>query len=935
MLNLGPIAFASPWIGLALAGLPILWWLLRGTPPAPKLLRFPAIRLLFNLPQDEQTPAKTPLWLVLLRVFIAALVILGLAQPLLNPTTQFQATGPVVVVIDDGWASARGWSMRQRAIDGLIDRAQRAEKLVMVASTAQPIDGGPITAGKLLSPNAARALVQALAPKPWPVSRTRALKTLKAALKAAQVDDPANVVWISNGIENNTTGDTSTDAFIANLQQIGPVAVMADAPGKGALVLPPPVTGETPFKMKLHRAHKGAETQFWLRGTDEQGRVLLREAIRFPEDSPTATTDLALPIELRNRLTRLDVEGVASAGTTVLFDERWRRRPIGIVTAADSRAEARPLLSELYYLERALSPYAEIRKGSATALLTRSLAVLIIPDSGILGENDRTKIKTWMDQGGTVLRFAGPRMGQKPDTLSPVQLRIGGRTLGGAMSWGQPAKLAPFEATSPLAGIALPGDVRVTRQVLAQPTLALPERTWARLADGTPLITAAPKGRGRIVLIHTTANTEWSNLAISGLYIDILRRIISLSQGVSGARLQALAPITTLDGFGRLTTPPPSATSLPVPSLGSGKGHSHLPSPKHPPGFYGNDSTRTALNLGSGIKTITAMAELPPSVRELSLTAREEFDLKPWLLAGALALLIGDFWIGLFLRGLLSASRIGRAAKSTSAALIMCLLWTAPAYAQAQKTVANDSDARVMEATFDTRLAYVQTGNPKIDATSRAGLMGLSEMLRTRTSVEPKSPLGVDIERNELSLFPFLYWPITTTQPLPSVAARTRLARYLRGGGMILLDTRDRGQGSIGTEGGIAPTGDGAARLRQILSGLQVPSLVPVTPRHVLTKSFYLLKEFPGRWTGGTLWVEKSAGNANDGVSSLIIGANDYAAAWATDITGQPLYPVVPGGARQRELSFRFGVNLVMYALTGNYKADQVHVPAILERLGQ
>ena len=918
MLSLGPIAFASPWIGLALAGLPILWWLLRVTPPAPKLLRFPAIRLLFNLPKDEQTPAKTPLWLVLLRVFIAALVILGLAQPLLNPTTQFQATGPVVVVIDDGWASARGWSMRQRAIDGLIDRAQRAEKLVMVASTAQPIDGGPITAGKLLSPNAARALVQALAPKPWPVSRTRALKTLKAALKAAQVDDPANVVWISNGIENNTTGDTSTDAFIANLQQIGPVTVMADAPGKGALVLPPPVTGETPFKMKLHRAHKGAETQFWLRGTDEQGRVLLREAIRFPEDSPTATTDLALPIELRNRLTRLDVEGVASAGTTVLFDERWRRRPIGIVTAADSRAEARPLLSELYYLERALSPYAEIRKGSATALLTRSLAVLIIPDSGILGENDRTKIKTWMDQGGTVLRFAGPRMGQKPDTLSPVQLRIGGRTLGGAMSWGQPAKLAPFEATSPLAGIALPGDVRVTRQVLAQPTLALPERTWARLADGTPLITAAPKGRGRIVLIHTTANTEWSNLAISGLYIDILRRIISLSQGVSGARLQALAPITTLDGFGRLTTPPPSATSLPVPSLGSGK-----------------DSTRTALNLGSGIKTITAMAELPPSVRELSLTAREEFDLKPWLLAGALALLIGDFWIGLFLRGLLSASRIGRAAKSTSAALIMCLLWTAPAYAQAQKTVANDSDARVMEATFDTRLAYVQTGNPKIDATSRAGLMGLSEMLRTRTSVEPKSPLGVDIERNELSLFPFLYWPITTTQPLPSVAARTRLARYLRGGGMILLDTRDRGQGSIGTEGGIAPTGDGAARLRQILSGLQVPSLVPVTPRHVLTKSFYLLKEFPGRWTGGTLWVEKSAGNANDGVSSLIIGANDYAAAWATDITGQPLYPVVPGGARQRELSFRFGVNLVMYALTGNYKADQVHVPAILERLGQ
>ncbi len=122
-----------------------------------------------------------------------------------------------------------------------------------------------------------------------------------------------------------------------------------------------------------------------------------------------------------------------------------------------------------------------------------------------------------------------------------------------------------------------------------------------------------------------------------------------------------------------------------------------------------------------------------------------------------------------------------------------------------------------------------------------------------------------------------------------------------------------------------------------------MPALEPVPEDHVLTKAFYLLNSFPGRWAGGPLWVEagtSAAVNAieaaaSDGVSSIIIGSNDYAAAWAVDEAGNAAYPVSPGGERQREYAWRTGVNIMMYALTGNYKADQVHVPALLERLGQ
>ena len=164
----------------------------------------------------------------------------------------------------------------------------------------------------------------------------------------------------------------------------------------------------------------------------------------------------------------------------------------------------------------------------------------------------------------------------------------------------------------------------------------------------------------------------------------------------------------------------------------------------------------------------------------------------------------------------------------------------------------------------------------------------------------------------------------------------------MKQGGMIIFDTRDY-QLSLPSGGGLTQ-GPGAAALQRLLGKLDIPPLEPVPEKHVLTKSFYLLGNFPGRWDGGTLWVEarpesddarERQARRADGVSSLLITSNDFAAAWALNDANRPLYPVVPGGDVQREMAFRVGVNIVMYALTGNYKADQVHLPALLERLGQ
>ena len=269
----------------------------------------------------------------------------------------------------------------------------------------------------------------------------------------------------------------------------------------------------------------------------------------------------------------------------------------------------------------------------------------------------------------------------------------------------------------------------------------------------------------------------------------------------------------------------------------------------------------------------------------------------------------------------------------TAALALAVLAAGGPADAQSTGAAARTgADARALRATLETSLAYVITGDPSADRVSRAGLAGLSRVLRQRTSVEPAEPLGVDVERDELAFFPLLYWAVSIQQVPPSDRALEKLNRYMRSGGTILFDTRERGDFAVGTLGGEGPAG---RHLRLLLRGLDISTLIPVPRDHVLTKAFYLMSDFPGRWSGGRVWVERRGGRHNDGVSSVIIGSNDWAGAWAVDRFGAAMFPVVPQGELQREMAYRFGVNWVMYALTGNYKTDQVHVPAIIERLGQ
>ncbi len=572
-----------------------------------------------------------------------------------------------------------------------------------------------------------------------------------------------------------------------------------------------------------------------------------------------------------------------------------------------------------------MAPFAETWYGTLEALLDRGPAVIVLPDSGQVTPEQSDRLDQFMADGGVVLRFAGPIFAANPDPFVPVPLRAGDRTLSGALSWTTPQPLAPFPPDSPLEGLPLPEDVRIERQVLAQPGPLVNARTWARLADGTPLVTAERRenadggNAGWLILVHTTAGPEWSNLPLSGLFVDMLRRIVALSAGVADdEETIALRPLTTLDGFGRLGEA--SGSAMPI---SAGAFATTLATPSHPPGFYGAGETSRALNLAPAVPPLATL-DLPASVATRGYETGSEINLLPLLLAAAMALAIVDLLASMAVRGLLPSLRRPRVASVGAIALIVLmpsLLIVEQARAQAQSL---SPDNLALTAANGTYLAYVVTGDPSVDMISQAGLDGLARVLTQRTAVEPDGALGVDPEHDELAFFSLLYWPITEDQPTPSRDAFDRLNAFLAQGGTILFDTRDAGFGGVN---------EGA--LRRLTSGLDIPPLRPVDPDHVLTRAFYLLQTFPGRYADDALWVMDADETVNDGVSPVIIGANDWASAWAMDAAGNPQFTTVPGGEWQREIAFRFGINLVMYVLTGNYKADQVHVPAILERLGQ
>jgi len=942
MLSVGTLAFLNPWVLAGLAALPVLWWLLRAIPPSPRRRAFAPVRLLFGLEDEEREADRTPWWLILLRVAALAAAIVAFAQPVLNPSKRLAAggDGPVLLLMDQGWASAADWDARREAAGAALDEAADAGRQVVFWSLAE---------GAMPPPAAARAVRRDLdgaLPAPWRPDRAKVL----AALEDGSLPAPGQTIWLHDGLAHSE----ASGELLAALAEAAPLTLIG--PEQPAPALGPAALEDGQLVIDVLRAGGAVEAARVVAiARDENGaerRVGIAVA-EFGADETSARATFDLPREIVQRVSRLVLADAPSAGASALATGAIRRISAGIVDPG-AEQDVMSLTSARYYLTEAMLPWADVTDGDLPEMLGREPAAILLADQGEIPATVREDLEAWVEAGGLLVRFAGPRLaasigerfGLEEDALLPVRLRRGGRVLGGALSWSQPKRIGAFPEESPFLGLPTPDEIAIQTQVLADPAPDLSRHVWARLDDGSPLVTGRQMGDGHVVLFHVTADADWSSLPLSGLFVEMLGRLTALAPGQIPEPPSAEALEATLwradtvigtDGAPRPADPaaaPVQGERLATRDFGPGMApglYARVDGGTRAPGEAGE----LVLQLYDAGDTLAPLPDPPAGTVVETLGGAEAERLGQWFLIVAITLAIVDVLATLWISGRLAG--LTRPAAGTAGAV---LLATGLAGALALGASEASAQERRVEATAETTLGYLITGESEVDRISERAMVGLANAMTQRTAVEPGPPMGVDPETDDLSFYPVIYWPLTG-RTVPSDEALARLAAYLEGGGMLLIDTQN-GASGFGRAS--------ASEMRRLARALNLPPLEPVDGEHVLTRTFYLLDRFPGRWRGGEIWAEAGGGGrpedadapeiprfdrVDDNVSPVIVGSADWAAAWAVDEQGMPLFAVGRAGDGQREMALRFGVNLVMYALTGNYKSDQVHAPEVLRRLGQ
>lgn len=863
--------FTAPLALLALALLPPLYFLLRLIPPSPRRLRFPPLAFLRDLGAAPPSPQRLPLWLLLLRLAALACLILGFAGPTLNPPPALPGAGPILLVIDNGWASAIRWPAIIDTARQIASAAQLQHRGVAILATARPASNATPQLQGVFDAATAQQIITAMQPEPWPADPVGATQALQSAREQTRF-------YLADGI-------TDAPGFKPFLASLHPTRIYA--PPTAPPLLGPPALAPN-GRITLHAT--GITLGQMLLAESAEGHLLAS----VPFDGAGNAT-LTLPAALRRKIARFTLAGPRTAGGTAYTDSTTQAVSAGL--AAGSADASSPFLGSLYYLWRALPDSAEIITGSFATVLASAPGIMILADQP-LNAAEQQAASLYMRNGGILIRFAGPLTADAPDPLAVDPLLRGDRRLGGALTWTAPEPLAPFPPDSPFAGIALDPRVTVSQQIIADPTSLEPQTIWAALADGTPLILGRAIGQGYLVNVLTSANTGWSNLALSGIFPVMLGRLTSLSRGTATRPDQTLPLQLAMNGFGTLSTATNPAAITPNQS------RDVLISPSQPPGIYGAGAI--ALNLGGHLPPVEPASlpgALPFGAPSPSITWG------PALITAALLLLSLDALAALLLRGTL-----------TRRAALLALALAAPLHAKAQT------------AALQTQLGYLITNNPELDQLSADGLGYVSANTSAHTSVQLGPPVALTAGTDDLAFYPLIYWPLAPSTASPTPAACAALTAYMAHGGLLVIDMPGGDADAQGSGAGFAP--GAAATFARDTACLDLPPLQPLTSADVLAHSFYILQDFPGHFTGAPVLAAIPAARDADGVTPVIVGQNFWAGAWARDAAGGPEQTPIPGADNQRILADRFGVNLVIYALTGSYKADQNAAPLLLDRLG-
>lgn len=905
------LSFTSPLILMALLGLPLVWYLLRLNPPQPQRIILPTIRFLYDTKTPPPKPLTPPLWLLILRSLIFLLLVFAFAQPIFKRNDLSIQNQTVLIIHDDYYIAGIDWQKRMSVLSGLLTDLDSAQNKILYID-GRIEDNLPDFS---LMPNLASDIRMSLEKAtPRPVDND--YKIFFERLENAQQHNISQIFWLTdpfNGLEkermkNWLSSIAPTEVIIFNPVQ--PIELLYNARvDESRMVF------EVGF---LKLAQQNISEQIPVSLINSSGQIIHSGFLQNPsrEDPGQQALEIGfdVPPAFLNDVIAARIGHTPHAGAVFLNQGDWVRPPVGLVTNLTLNNE-RPYISETYYLRRALEKYSEIKQGDIQGLIEdKSVSIIIWPDIFPLSPADISAVEEWVENGGVLIQFASehPDVYSNNQSLMPVRLRAANRALDGTLSWDEPQRLTSWGASnSPFNGLAIPADVTIQKQVMAVPELSLLEKSWAVLEDGTPLVTAMRKEQGWTILFHITPTASWSNLPLSGLFENMFERLIKLNrqrgfnETIATAENYQLAQKIT--GFGQIQNLSSQMQNNINASVQFNR--ETKPSYETPAGLYRSSMNSFALNLGPSLLHQNVFDFTASQIELRDADFRGNISFFPYLLLLALLLIILD---------MIALSMLHKFSRR----IAVFLLCAGLIFASINSVQAQTSDEDLIKFSITTHLAYFKTGDATFDAVTEKGLKSLGDEIMRRTSTQIGGVHGLDISQTSPALFPIIYWRLHPTE-FPRITEQTRrsLLDFINHGGMILIDTAS---GRIENE-----------TLTKLSQLVNFPALYPIDEKHVLKRSFYLMNYFPGYYNSEEFWTSKDEQNRHDGVSGLLVGANNWALAWARNEDGEPSFAIQSGSANQREWAYRFGVNLVLYSLTGNYKGDQVHIPFILERIGK
>ncbi len=908
------------WTALAL---PILWFVFKTIPPHPRLIKLPTARFLKDIETEDSQKDDIPWWLKALRILMMAMIILAAAAPFLAPKTDITIDGEALgIVFDNSWAAAPQLeNQKDKALSLILRAEQKGKNIVLIEAIPEHKNLSPIT---IVTPADARNRVKHIHAYPWEADHSALLEALKA--QQEKLTQAKTYHWLGHGYN-----DGDIEVVSDYIAEKGKVIYYKPEDKKIARTLKSALNkdGRDSYKfMQFDGFYYNDQSDFKLYLKDRFSTVLsfigLDDILNNTNEDITTlwnsidNDDDAVPSYMQLGIFK-------HAGAVYYLPAEILKQKVGVLSAHDAvDNEESPLIQSIYYISKAVEGKAPYSIDPLDKLLDWGAKLIIVPEDFVLSQKDIQRLDKWVNDGGTLLRFPPSKQGhgETIDTLIPIELLAEERSIAGRLDWQEPLTLAKIPEDSPLAGIPLDKSLEIKRQVLATPSAKDHAQIWAVASDGTPIISARAQGHGLIILIHTQAKPGWSNMPITGFFVNVLHRIVDISSGarmqiskttdIENPESQSFAPYKLINASGELVAPDQTQAELTIQDI-----RSKPLSYDFRPGIYHSNNAEYIINLGDKLGPLRLVSAKDIKGTIEGYSTEVNINLQIYFLLAALFLFFCE-WLS---SALLSGARyklhfVPRfKASILLCALLIGLLTAAPAWAQSR------DDA---ERANSLNLAYVETANPIVNAMAQKGLQYVANAIMQRTALQNVRVTPVNISNDDLAFYPLLYWPIEST-PLGD-KAYAKLNDYMNTGGMLFVDIRNGRKLSQSFYAQNQP-------LSLLSEKLFIPLLKPLPEEHVLRKSYYLLStaNIAGRYDGGDIWLDlgdnsgSTAIEDNQHVAAFIIGANDWISLWADE--SADIY--------KREKALRFGINLVMYALTGTYKQDQVHTKAILERLEQ